>query len=138
MGCCAQALGEFIESGYLQSGQAELVREAVRRQLRAVRPDAVALCDAWGHSDHAPLRVAEVGNGQGSKIGRTPEADLEGLLRNTGGRPEPAAIHGRHRPLRTCAIAGAQLDNRPARRARVRGVVRLRAARREPDERGGS
>ena len=48
-----QGLGEFVEAGYLRAEQAELVREGVRQQLRAVRPDAVALCDAWGHSDHA-------------------------------------------------------------------------------------
>ena len=48
-----QQAGEFVEAGYLSAPQVELVREGVRGALRAVRPDAVALCDGWGFSDHA-------------------------------------------------------------------------------------
>jgi acyl-CoA oxidase len=45
--------GEFFESGFLaHPEQAQFVREGVRRRLQSVRPNAVALVDGWGHSDH--------------------------------------------------------------------------------------
>ena len=47
-----QSGGDFFEAGCIDSAQAEWVREAVRHALAAVRPDAVALCDAWAISDH--------------------------------------------------------------------------------------
>ena len=49
-----ERLGEFYESGYLSSAaQAESIREGVRARLASIRPNAVALCDAWGHTDFA-------------------------------------------------------------------------------------
>ena len=48
-----EALGDFLEGGYFDSMQAGLVRQAVRNLLPMIRVDAVALVDAWGHSDHA-------------------------------------------------------------------------------------
>jgi acyl-CoA oxidase len=60
-----QRLGEFYESGYLaDGGQAEMVREGVRRALRELRPDAVPLCDAWGHTDHSLNSVLGRRDGQ--------------------------------------------------------------------------
>jgi acyl-CoA oxidase len=49
-----EGLGEFLESGFLDAaaGHVEFVRSAVRTRLSSVRPSAVPLCDAWGHSDH--------------------------------------------------------------------------------------
>ena len=44
--------GEFFESGFLNADQAQFVRQAVRQCLQSVRPNAVSLVDAWGHSDH--------------------------------------------------------------------------------------
>ncbi|ELR15635.1 acylCoA oxidase like protein [Acanthamoeba castellanii str. Neff] len=43
----------FLEGGYLSSEQAVMVRQAVRGLLVALRPDAVALVDAFNFSDHS-------------------------------------------------------------------------------------
>lgn len=48
----AQTLAVPLESGYVSGAQAGLVRSAVRALLGEVRPDAVALVDAWNFSDH--------------------------------------------------------------------------------------
>uniref|UniRef100_A0A7S2Z0T0 Acyl-CoA oxidase C-terminal domain-containing protein n=1 Tax=Chloropicon laureae TaxID=464258 RepID=A0A7S2Z0T0_9CHLO len=46
-------LGDFLEAGVLGRDQAALVHEATRRLLLRVRPEAVALVDAFDHSDYA-------------------------------------------------------------------------------------
>jgi hypothetical protein len=51
-GGVAQTLAVPLESGYVTGTQAGLVRAAVRALLAEVRPDAVALVDAWNFSDH--------------------------------------------------------------------------------------
>lgn len=43
-------MGDFLEDGYFTACQAELVREGVRALLVEIRPDAVALVDAFNHS----------------------------------------------------------------------------------------
>lgn len=45
-------LAESMEDGYMSGRQASLVRAALYRQLREVRPDAVALVDGFGISDY--------------------------------------------------------------------------------------
>lgn len=57
-------LGDFLEGGYLDSAQAGMLREAMRDQLAIVRKDAVPLCDAWNHSDHALQSVLGRYDGQ--------------------------------------------------------------------------
>lgn len=44
-------LGDFLEDGYLTAQQAGWVRSSVLASLDAIRPDAVALVDAWDFSD---------------------------------------------------------------------------------------
>jgi len=46
-------MGLFIESRYLSLEQAAMVRQAVRDLLVTLRPDAVALVDAFNLSDHS-------------------------------------------------------------------------------------
>lgn len=46
-----EKMGEFYESGYLGNKQSEMIREGIRIRLHSIRPNAVALCDAWSHSD---------------------------------------------------------------------------------------
>ena len=47
-----ERMGEFFESGYLTSTvQAEWIRRGVGNCLKKIRPNAVALVDAWGHTD---------------------------------------------------------------------------------------
>ena len=48
----AQTLADHLEDGYLRGRQAGLVRQQVRTLLGQVRPDAVALVDAWNFPDH--------------------------------------------------------------------------------------
>lgn len=48
-----QEMRFFLEGGYLSSEQAVMVRQAVRQLLVDLRPDAVALVDAFNHSDHS-------------------------------------------------------------------------------------
>ena len=48
----AQTLADHLEDGYLSGRQAGLVRQQVRTLLGQVRPDAVALVDAWNFPDH--------------------------------------------------------------------------------------
>eukprot|EP00434_Breviolum_minutum_P039161 symbB.v1.2.034764.t2/scaffold4548.1/size38217/1 len=45
-------LGDFLESGFLTVQQAGLLRDEVNNLFPVLRPDAVSLVDAWGHSDH--------------------------------------------------------------------------------------
>ena len=45
-------MGDFTEDGYLDAGQAEMVRGEVRRLLAALRVDAVAIVDSFDFSDH--------------------------------------------------------------------------------------
>ena len=47
-----QELGEFTEDGYLNGSQVAHVRHHVRQLLGQIRPDAVALVDAFNLSDH--------------------------------------------------------------------------------------
>jgi acyl-CoA oxidase len=49
---CERDIGAFLEDGYLSATQAGHVREAVRTLLSQIRPDAVALVDAFHHHDH--------------------------------------------------------------------------------------
>mmetsp|Transcript_31672 Transcript_31672/g.38254 ORF Transcript_31672/g.38254 Transcript_31672/m.38254 type:complete len:140 (+) Transcript_31672:71-490(+) len=46
------ALGELLEDGYMV-GCAESVRSAIEDLLTEIRPDAVALVDAFNHTDYA-------------------------------------------------------------------------------------
>ena len=45
-------MGDFLESGFLTPQQASLAREAQHQLLRALRPDAVALVDAFAIPDY--------------------------------------------------------------------------------------
>lgn len=47
-----QNLGELMEDGYVSPVQATLLRRAVRLVMPTLVDDAVALVDAFGHSDH--------------------------------------------------------------------------------------
>jgi len=46
-----QGLAEFLEDGYMNQAQAQLVRKEVRVLLTELRPDMVPLVDAFGLSD---------------------------------------------------------------------------------------
>jgi acyl-CoA oxidase len=46
-------LGDFLEDQYLSREQASLVHQCVQQQLKAVRPNALALCDAFGFTDNS-------------------------------------------------------------------------------------
>lgn len=48
-----EGIGDFLQSGYLDVQQATMLRSTARGMLAVLRPDAVALVDAWGHSDHS-------------------------------------------------------------------------------------
>lgn len=45
-------LGDFVEDGYLDAGQARGIRAALRALLAELRPDAVPLVDSFGLSDY--------------------------------------------------------------------------------------
>ncbi|RKO91254.1 acyl-CoA dehydrogenase/oxidase C-terminal, partial [Blyttiomyces helicus] len=45
-------MGEFVADGFVSYQQAKMVRGAVRDALKELRPNAVALVDAWGFSDY--------------------------------------------------------------------------------------
>ena len=45
--------GDFFQSGFFSNtSHIAWIREGVRKRLASIRPNAVSLCDSWGHSDH--------------------------------------------------------------------------------------
>eukprot|EP00944_MAST-04C_sp_MAST-4C-sp1_P003797 g3797.t1 len=53
--CCWNlqlSIHEFLESGFLKISHVDAVRRCFYKKLKDVRKNAVALCDAWGHTDH--------------------------------------------------------------------------------------
>jgi len=87
---------EFVCSGYLTPRQVEWVPDAVHELLATIRPDAVALVDAWGHSDHK----------LNSALGRYDGDVYAALLRSTSGELNPmntqqvhSAFHESVKPL---------------------------------------
>ena len=66
-----QDMGDFLETGYLSAAQADLVRAANRDLLKALRPNALALVDAFGFSD------AELQSALGRWDGRYEDALFE-------------------------------------------------------------
>lgn len=52
LGLILSAMGDFLESGFLSPAQAGLAREAQYQVLRELRPDAVALVDAFAIPDY--------------------------------------------------------------------------------------
>lgn len=52
LGLILGTLGDFLESGFLSPLQAGLAREAQYQVLRELRPDAVALVDAFAIPDY--------------------------------------------------------------------------------------
>ena len=57
-----QDRGWFLENGYLEGGKAKAIRALVNRLLAEVRPDALALVDAFGIPDNclaAPIAFAQ-------------------------------------------------------------------------------
>jgi acyl-CoA oxidase len=61
-------LGDHLEAGYLQSTHGSLTRAAIRRLLQEIRPDALALVDAFNISDRS------LGSALGRWDGRVYEA----------------------------------------------------------------
>ena len=61
-------LAEFLEHGHLSQAQATLLRQQVRSLLQELRPQAVALVDAWGIAD------CELNSALGRHDGRVYEA----------------------------------------------------------------
>ncbi|KJE89207.1 palmitoyl-CoA oxidase [Capsaspora owczarzaki ATCC 30864] len=57
-------LGDFLEYGYLSSLHTEPLHAQIRRLLEAIRPDAVALVDAFNFTDHALGSALGVHNGR--------------------------------------------------------------------------
>lgn len=47
-----QDIGDFLEDGYVNMAQAALIRAEVRTLLDEIRPDCIALVDAFNNSDH--------------------------------------------------------------------------------------
>ena len=87
---------EFVSSGYLSPCQVEWVLDAVHELLAILRPDAIALVDAWGHSDHR----------LNSALGRYDGDVYSALLKSTSGELNPmnaqqvhAAFHESVKPL---------------------------------------
>merc|ERR1712166_24662 len=87
---------EFVSSGYLSPCQVEWVQDAVQELLAMIRPDAIALVDAWGHSDHR----------LNSALGRYDGDVYSALLKSTSGELNPmnaqqvhAAFHESVKPL---------------------------------------
>jgi len=74
-----QRLVDLLEDGYVSSAQAALLREEVRALLDEVRPDAVALVDAWNFPD------TTLASAIGRSDGRVYEALFE-LVRVVGAR----------------------------------------------------
>ncbi|KAI9590877.1 acyl-CoA dehydrogenase/oxidase [Syncephalis fuscata] len=64
----SRELGDHLEAGYLQSTHGPLVRAAIRRLLQEIRPDALALVDAFNISD------SRLGSAIGRWDGRVYEA----------------------------------------------------------------
>ena len=78
-----EAAGDLLEGGYLSGQQAAWLRSARRGLVRALRPDAVALADAFGHEDYllnsalgrrdGDVYRSLLGMAQGSPLNATPE-----------------------------------------------------------------
>ena len=64
-------LAEFLEHGFLTKAQATLLRKQVRELLASLRPQAVALVDAWGIDDW------ELNSALGKRDGNVYEALME-------------------------------------------------------------
>jgi hypothetical protein len=85
------SIGDFLSDGYFSGEQAELVSDGVVALLGAVRPDAVALVEAFGFDDELELHNTAIGDeGEGGERGERGEGGREGRDR--------AAQH-RHRHL---------------------------------------
>ena len=108
-----ERLGEFCESGYLAATQAELVREGVRGCLATVRLNAVALADAWGHSDHA----------LNSTLGRYARMRVCGIASFAQTRAHPCTFFFVHPVARACLLFSL---------ARTRTHTCTRVAQRQP------
>ena len=52
LGQILSSMGDFLESGFLSPAQAGLARQAQYQVLRELRPDAVALVDAFAIPDY--------------------------------------------------------------------------------------
>lgn len=50
--CCAEAAGDLLEAGHVTRHQAAALRGEQRSLVRELRPDAVALVDAYGYDDY--------------------------------------------------------------------------------------
>ena len=79
-----QRLVDLVEDCYVSSSQAALLREEVRALLDEVRPDAVALVDAWNFPD------TTLASAIGRADGRVYEALFE-LVRTAPSIPHAAA-----------------------------------------------
>ncbi|TPX66950.1 acyl-CoA oxidase [Spizellomyces sp. 'palustris'] len=72
-------LGSFLSSSptYINPTQISLIRQGVRSRVNALRPDAVALVDAWGFSDYV----------LNSDLGRADGRVYESLVESAGRNP---------------------------------------------------
>ncbi|KAI9597017.1 acyl-CoA dehydrogenase/oxidase C-terminal [Syncephalis fuscata] len=68
LSCLSTHLGDHLEAGYLQPTHGPLIRAAIRQLLQEIRPDALALVDAFNLSDR------RLGSALGRWDGRVYEA----------------------------------------------------------------
>jgi hypothetical protein len=81
-----QHLGDFVEDGYLSIAQTTLLRQRSLHLLTVIRPNAVALCDAFDHTDFA-LNSA-LGRYDGDVYGCMYEWAKRNPLNQPGGGPD--------------------------------------------------
>lgn len=87
-------LGEFTMDGYLDAEQVKVVRATTRQLLKEIRPDAVALVDAFNFSDH------ELNSALGVHDGNVYEALMEWSARSPLNATEvPAAYEKFLKPM---------------------------------------
>ena len=94
-------LAEFLEHGHLSQAQATLLRQQVRSLLQELRPQAVALVDAWGIAD------CELNSALGRHDGRVYEALMASAQKEPLNTERP---RGGWQQRATAAAAAAAAD----------------------------
>lgn len=87
-----QNLGEILESGYLDSAQAHLVRQGLQQLLKSLRPHAVALTDGFGWPDN--FLNSALGSYDGRAYERLVEWLKEEPLNSEVGMDENGVVKG--------------------------------------------
>ncbi|KAJ3063183.1 hypothetical protein HDU98_000971 [Podochytrium sp. JEL0797] len=105
-----QELSEFVEDGFVSRVQTVWMRSAVKKALAAVRPDAVALVDAWGIPDYV------LNSALGRHDGKVYESMFEMALKeplNVNARMKGDVVEGYEEYLRPLIRRGLDVGAGP-------------------------